>query len=129
MKAGSLAKRQDIEHQHQAALFAWAETVLNRYPLLALMYAVPNGGDRHIAVAAKLKAEGVKKGFPDVGLPVARGIYHGLFVEMKKPNAKPSDTSEEQRWWHDQLQKQNYMCVVCKGWDEARETIVRYINL
>ena len=56
------------EHQEQVALFRWAEFAIARWPELALMYAIPNGGHRHKAVAAGLKAEGVKRGVPDVCL-------------------------------------------------------------
>jgi hypothetical protein len=49
------------EHDQQVALFTWANQNLDRYPVLRWMFAVPNGGHRHPAVAGKLKAEGVKE--------------------------------------------------------------------
>ena len=61
------------EHQEQAALFRWAWFAQVKHPALALLYAIPNGGHRHKAVAARMKAEGVKAGVPDLCLPVARG--------------------------------------------------------
>ena len=71
------------EHDEQAALFQWAELMAAQIPELRLMFAIPNGGHRHIGVARKLKAEGVKPGVPDIFLPVARNKFHGLFIEMK----------------------------------------------
>ena len=52
------------EHEEQCALFEWADCW---FPMVsALLFAIPMGGHRHIAVAAKLKAEGVKAGVPDI---------------------------------------------------------------
>ena len=92
------------EHEHQKAVIEWAEVKSGQYPELRLLYAIPNGGHRHKAVAAKLKAEGVKPGVPDLCLPVRRGEYSGLYIEMKakwhgiKRPQRP-EPSEEQRWW------------------------------
>ena len=60
------------EHEEQVALFEWAEWNKRQYPELELMFAIPNGGQRHVVVAKKLKDEGVKAGVPDIFLPVAR---------------------------------------------------------
>ncbi len=60
------------EHVEQVSLMRWAALTKRRRPELALLYAIPNGGDRHKAVAAKLSAEGVKSGVPDLCLPVPR---------------------------------------------------------
>jgi hypothetical protein len=45
-------------------------------------WAVPNGGNRNMVTAKKLKAEGVKAGVPDITI-INDGIYYGL--EVKKP--------------------------------------------
>jgi len=45
-------------------------------------WAVPNGGQRNVKVASKLKSEGVKSGVPDITL-IHDGFYYGL--EVKKP--------------------------------------------
>ena len=54
------------EHVEQVRLFAWAKYACSTLPKLSLLYAIPNGGARHKAVAAKLRAEGVKPGVPDI---------------------------------------------------------------
>jgi hypothetical protein len=86
----------DSEHAEQAALFRWAEFARSRLPELALLHAIPNGGHRHKATAARLKAEGVKRGVPDVCLPVPRGGAHGLYIELKTERGKP--TPEQLGW-------------------------------
>ena len=50
------------EHREQAALFEWARYAGGRYPELALLFAVPNGGRRDAVTGARLKSEGVKAG-------------------------------------------------------------------
>jgi len=115
---------QRSEHDEQAKLFEWAERNMQRYPDLWLLHAIPNGGHRHPAVAAKLKAEGVKSGVPDVCLPVPRGSYCGLYIEMKVGRNKPTDSQAE---WLKRLADQGYMTAVCYGWVEASEVIERYL--
>ena len=44
---------------------------------------IPNEGKRSTAYGARMKRIGLRSGFPDLFFPVARGGFHGLFVEMK----------------------------------------------
>ncbi|MCL2183364.1 MAG: VRR-NUC domain-containing protein [Chitinispirillia bacterium] len=115
------------EHEEQKAVFDWAKANLPLRPELALLHAIPNGGHRRKAVAAKLKAEGVKSGVPDIDLPVARGGYHGLKIEMKR--TRGGVTSPEQKWWIEQLTAQGYSASVCHGAESAIKTIEWYLNL
>ena len=114
----------DTEHKHQAALFRWAEIQNKRTPELSLLFAIPNGGLRSKATAAKLKAEGVKAGVPDICLPVAKGEYHGLFIELKAGRNKPTPTQVQ---WHARLSYEGYRVTVCWGWKAAREAIEEYL--
>ena len=114
------------EHLHQVAVFRWAAYQTGKYPGLGLMFAVPNGGARHIAVARKLKAEGVKAGVPDIFLPVPHGTYHGLFIEMKSTKGK---TVETQDLWLDRLAHQGYKVAVCRGAEEAIHIIQAYMEV
>lgn len=112
------------EHRHQTMLFRWAEAAVCVLPRLALMYAVPNGGKRDLVTAAKLKQEGVKPGVPDVCLPVPRGGYAGLYVEMK---AERGRLSADQREWIAGLEYAGNRAVVCFGWREARQVVANYL--
>jgi hypothetical protein len=96
-----------------------------RWPELGMLYAIPNGGDRHPVVAAKMKAEGVRAGVPDYCLPVARGGYHGLYIELKTPTGYPS---REQRAWIAALREQGYRAEVCRGWEAAWDVIREYMT-
>jgi len=119
----------NAEHLEQCALMRWAEYQAKARPELALLFAIPNGGARHPAVASKLKAEGVKAGVPDLFLPVPRiwrGMaFNGLFVEMKAGRNKPT---VEQLWWHTQLVYQGYRVGVCWSWEAAKDLIEEYLG-
>ena len=112
------------EAQEQVTLFSWA--AVQAIPELALLYHIPNGGSRHKAEAARLRADGVRAGVPDLCLPVPRGGCHGLYIELKR--LRGGRLSEQQRAWLDALGKQGYAVAVCKGWEDAAETILRYLE-
>ncbi len=119
------------EHGHQCAIFQWiALTGRNTWPVLKLLFAVPNGGDRKMSVAAAMKAEGVKPGVPDLVLPVPAGRFAGLFIEMKKPGEqrkKDGGRSEKQVEWHGELLKQHYAVATCYSWRAAVWTLQMYL--
>jgi len=114
----------DGEHVEQVALMRWAMFARARFPELVLLYAVPNGGHRHKATAARLKAEGVRRGVPDVCLPVARSGAHGLYIELKTERGK---ATFEQLGWIRALRRQGYVAEVCHGWESARSMIEHYL--
>jgi hypothetical protein len=118
------AKPRDIEHQHQCALVRYVEA---QYPgLAAVMTAVPHGGARHKATAGKLKAEGVRAGYPDLLFDLPRGGFHGLRIEMKAPKGR---TSPSQDAWHAKLRRAGYCVEVCRGIDEGRAAVDAYMRL
>ena len=102
-------------------VFQWAD-----YNHIPLMFAIPNGGSRHPIEAKHLKEQGVKAGVPDIFLPMPRGEYHGMFIEMKR--LKGGRLSPEQTQWLHDLSEQGYAATVCKGWEVAAEFIKRYLE-
>lgn len=136
--AGKAAGKVMSEDGHQVVLFQWAALAKGKYPELAWLYAVPNGGLRSKAVAGKLKAQGVKSGVPDIQLDVARQGFHGLRIELKVPEVKavpgitkrkpPGRTSTEQDAWLEQLRAQGYRAEVAHGWSDAMEILVDYLS-
>lgn len=113
----------EIEHQHQCAVIRWFDLQYKDYR--GRLYASPNGGKRNLMVAMKLKAEGVRPGVPDLMLPVPSNGYHGLYIEMKKPKGK---ATESQLDWIDFLNGQGYLALVCCGFDEAKAAIEKYLQ-
>lgn len=114
----------------------WAETGVIKFdgepvPKLKWMHHVPNGGQRNISVAAKLKAEGVRKGIPDISLPVASGKYHGLYIEMKSPQKIKlglKACTKEQLEFRIHAINEGYMWAVCFSWREAANLIKEYLS-
>lgn len=86
---------------------------------------IPNEGKRSLSYAAKLKRMGLRKGFPDLFVPIAKGENHGLFVEMKYGDGKP--TKDQQRWMG-LLTREGYLCRVCYGFDSAIKVINEYLR-
>ena len=114
------------ENQEQAALFEWAEAASGKYPELRLLHAIPNGGLRDGRTAAVLQRTGVKSGVPDIHLPIPRGEYAGLWVELKRQ--KGGVVSANQRIWLNRLNANGSKAVVCNGWEAARDEIERYLE-
>lgn len=118
-------KPTQYEAHEQEKLFNWAGFVMNQYPELKLLYHCPNGGSRNKIEAANMKRQGVKPGVPDLCLPVARGKYHGLYIEMKARDNKPS---EIQKKWLLELKNQGYAVAVCYDWESASRFITNYLS-
>lgn len=114
------------EHYQQVQLMQWVELSRAKYPALKNIYAVPNGGMRHPAVAAQLKAEGVKPGVPDLCLAYPSNGFHGLYIEMKR--LKGGRLSDEQKDWRNRLTSAGYAVHVCEGWEIAQRVIVEYLT-
>lgn len=119
-------KHTQNEAAEQEALFQWAELMRGRLPGIERMYHCPNGGSRRPAEAARLKAQGVKPGVPDILLPIPRGGYHGLYIEMKCDDGR---LSEDQKDWITALRAQGYAAGVCRGWRAAAAVIEKYYDL
>lgn len=114
------------ESVEQQCLFRWAQYQSGAFPELVLLYHVPNGGHRNKAEAGRFRAEGVKAGVPDLCLPVPRGGFHGLYIELKR--LKGSKTSEDQKAWLSRLEEQGYCVALCKGWEAAANVIMEYLK-
>lgn len=117
------------EHQHQACVVRWFNM---QYPQFEGLLAAFNNSEyvadpaKKKMVGAKRKALGVVKGMPDLVLFVARGQYHGLFIEMKKLDGK---LRAEQKKQHARLIAQNFKVHTAYGWDDARNCIAEYLKM
>ena len=109
------------EFAEQKALFEWS----NFIPELRWMFAIPNGGKRDDRVGAMMKYQGVKAGVWDIFLPLPRGGYHGLFIEMKVGKNKLSNLQQE---FMNFAKKNMYECKVCYSCKEAIKKILSYLN-
>ena len=116
------------EAQEQAYVIKWSQQpcIRAQWPELALLFHIPNGGTRDAVEGKHLKQQGVKKGVPDLCLPVPSGKYHGLFIEMKTDKGRASDA---QRQWIERLKAVGYFAQVCHGWEAAVATLEWYLSL
>lgn len=112
----------DHEHNLQVACVQWFRM---QYPH-HLIYAIPNGGQRNAIVAAKLKAEGVTAGIPDLHIPTARNGYHSLYIEMK--NGKKGRLSEHQKQTIKRLQDAGHKVAVCRNIQEFINEVNNYLQ-
>jgi hypothetical protein len=114
------------EHAQQCALFQWARlpAVVKAYPGIDLLEGTLNGVRLTKGQAGKAKAAGMLNGVHDVRLPVARGPYRGLSIEMKWGHNKPTD---EQVWYGDRLRSEGWRVETCWDWIAARDVIVEYL--
>ena len=115
------------EHNEQVTLMQWWS--LACYGLgvpESCLWAIPNGGFRQLSVAKALKAEGVRAGVPDLFLAFPTPLHSGLFIEMKK--TKGGRVSDNQKTMLAMLSEVGYAAHVCHGWEEARNTIVSYLD-
>lgn len=113
---------------HQMGLMHWVAWQIGGGGVaikLHLLHAIPNGGERSKVSAAKAKAEGVKRGVSDLFLPVACHGKHGLYIEMKNADGRPS---KEQLAFGRAVQAEGYGFVVCYSWREAAQILVQYLG-
>ena len=113
----------DKEHQEAKRFMQWVAYHKNRYPYLDSIYHIPNGGQRHRAVAAKLKAEGTKAGMPDYHLPVSQGDKLGLWIELKAEGGRATATQKEV---HQELRELGHDVRVCVGWQACADAVMDY---
>ena len=118
--------RVPYESDEQKALFEWRDWAVGKYPELALLHHIPNGGSRNPIEARHLKEQGVSPGVPDICLPVPNHKYAALYIELKR--RKRGTVSDDQRGWIAALNRVGNLAVICKGWEAARDTILEYLK-
>lgn len=117
------------EEDEQIALFAWARASRHKYPELRWLHASLNGIAASSPREAKqAKLAGMESGVPDVFLPVPRGGYCGLYIEMKRSDKTLSDLSESQREWKSGLAENGYRAEVAFCWEQAKDIILDYLG-
>lgn len=109
------------ESKLQQACIKWLRL---QYPKI-VAFAIPNGGKRNVREAARMKAEGVLAGVPDLFIASPRGGYCGMFIEMKAGKAKPTDAQDAMLL---DLGDEGYRVLICRDFDVFRDEVTRYLN-
>lgn len=114
------------EFEHQATVIQWAnlQAKCGRREL-ELLHASQNGLWTTPAQAGKAKAAGMKSGVPDLHLPVARGGFIGLWIEMKSERGR---LQESQVWWHDRLVSEGALVALCFNAGQAIDALTEYLD-
>ena len=122
------------EYSEQAALFAWCALNVGKYPDLKWYHSIQNEEKSGSAIRGnRSKISGTKKGVSDTCLPVKRGVYSGLYLELKRVSLKPKKkgkggVSDQQLEFGAFVQSQGFGFVVCYGWEEAVKIIIQYLE-
>lgn len=90
------------------------------------MYAIRNEGKRSYGLAVHEKKAGLKKAVPDICLPIPKGQFGALYIEMKSAKGK---LSIEQQEYLRLLTKFGNRCVVCYNSDDAIDAIIEYLKI
>lgn len=116
------------EDQHQINVIKWKQqpSIMAKWPELGLLFHIPNERRCTARQGKHLQLMGVRRGVPDLCLPVARGTYHGLYIEVKTESGR---TTGDQDWWGERLLGQGYMWEVCHGWESAVRVLEWYMSL
>ena len=123
---GTPPSRARPEEDAGRMLVKWIDLVVLRGGLRPgeYFYHVPNGLARTKVQGGIFKAQGLRKGWPDYGLDLPVGGYHGLRIELKAPNS--GAPSAGQLDILRRLELVGFKCNVCWGFDEARDACVNY---
>ncbi len=114
------------EDTEQINVMEWARWNVNKYPELKWLHHIPNGGSRNKREAVKLKQMGVKAGVSDICLPYPKGIYCGLYIEMKFGNNRKT---EEQKAFLQDMEEAGHFVATCYSAEDAVKVIEEYLTL
>ena len=111
------------EAAEQENVIKWARDNEKNYPFLWMLHSSLNGVKLSKMQAGKAKASGMLSGVPDLFLPVPRGSFFGLYIEMK--SAKGRIMPSQSRYLK-AVSDFGYNAVVCYSSSEAIEKIKEY---
>ncbi len=93
-----------------------------------ILFHIPNGGNRNLLEAKRLKAQGTKKGVSDYHLPVPKNGKHGAWAELKQLK-RPAPVSKEQKAWIELMRKLGHDAEVYRGWKDAAKGLCNYLGI
>ncbi len=120
-------RRREYELELQISVIQWADlqAKCGTYPELKRLLSIPNGIWTTTAQAKKAKASGLRTGVPDLHLPVSRGGFHSLWMELKHGDNKESAAQSD---WLDWLHSQGHFCATCRTFDAATGVLAEYLD-
>lgn len=119
-------KREQPEAQEQRDFFNRVRSLEVLYPELQMVRSDNAGMRTDKRTAAMAQAAGLRAGYPDIDVPLARKGHYGLHIEMKAGKNKPT---QQQRWWLDRLVEEGRYCCVCYSAQEAWDVLCWYLDI
>lgn len=117
-------KRNNEEERMQCEFFELVKLCFPKLPD-KLLFAVPNGGSRHIAEAANLKRQGVTSGVADVILLIPKKGYASLCIEFK---TQKGIQSNEQKEFQRQAENCRSKYVIARSAQQGIEELKKYLQ-
>lgn len=114
------------EDTEQINVIQWAQWNAKSYPELKWLHHCPNGGSRNRAEAVKLKQMGVKAGVSDLHLPYPKGIYCGLYIEMKFGEGRQQPSQKE---FLKDMAAAGHFVTTCYSAEAAVGVLEEYLHL
>ena len=114
------------EDAAQKLVVDWCHWHEGDFPLLSLLYSVPNGAPMGKRAAVRFVGTGMRKGVPDLCLPVPSRKTHGLYIEMKSAKGR---IRPEQADYIEALNGLGYLAVVCRDpWEAVRLILTQVVE-
>lgn len=111
-----IAARAVSEETEQIHLMVWCRYMESKFPELETIYHIVNEGKRTAVTGGKLKEMGLRKGMPDVHLPVSKCAFSSLYIEMKKIGGKPTAEQVDRL---EMLERYGNAVAICEGAEAA----------
>ena len=111
----------------QMALIEYCDRISASVPDVEFLFHTPNGGQRHVRVAADFKRMGVRRGVPDLMLPLPdhSGQYIGLAIELKIKRGRATD---QQLVWMQRLSEAGWATAILYDWTDAARMILKHLG-
>lgn len=110
------------EQREQILLFNW---IRRHKTIVDLCFSIPNERKTSKYTGMLLKQMGLRPGTSDIFIAVPRGIFHGLFIELKYGKNKP--TPHQTKFLLD-MQSQGYDAKCIWGYENAKNYIINYLG-
>lgn len=127
LKCQSIKIQPQKETYTQQEYISYAKMRLKSRGLDDLVFSIPNEGKRDEKNASRMIAEGLTKGIPDTFVSLARGAYHGLYIEFKR--SQNEKLTEAQARIIPKLRDQGFYVAVCWDSGTACELLEKYLAL
>jgi len=116
-----------LEDNLQINCVSWFKMQYPKYIITSFPAGFVFGGNstKRAITGKRMKDMGYLSGIPDLFIPHSRGMYHGLFIEMKIGKNQPTTN---QRKVMSKLIDNGYKCEVCYTLEGFIEVVNDYLK-